>query len=97
MGAEGKRTGPEEAEEEGMEKEEGKKGPSLCQSAPLVAILGKLQTTASLEQQQEKADGEETETPTPAGGAAHTDCRCCCFPRRRVVVGRWRAGPGRHR
>lgn len=49
---------PEEAEEqEGGEK----KGRSLCQSAPLVAILGKLQTTASLDQKQEKEDGEETE------------------------------------
>lgn len=79
-GGEGKRMGSEEAGEEGEEEEdEGKKSRSLCQSAPLVAILGKLQTTASLDQQQEKADGEKTETSTPAEGAARTDCRCCCF------------------
>lgn len=52
VGGEGKRMGPEKAEEE----EEN--GRSLCQSAPLVAILGKLGTTASLDPQQEKADGE---------------------------------------
>lgn len=57
VGGEGKRMGPEEAEEEEGEK----KGRSLCQSAPLVAILGKLQTTASLDQKHEKEDGEETE------------------------------------
>lgn len=75
---EGKRMGPEEAEEEEKEEEE-MKGRSLCQSAPLVAILGKLQTTTSLDEQQENADGKKTETFTPAEGAAHTDCRCCCF------------------
>lgn len=58
------------------EAEEEEKGLSQCQSAPLVAILGKLQTTASLDSQQEKADGEMTEESTPAEGAAHIDCLC---------------------
>lgn len=76
VGGEGKRMEPNEPEEE----EE--KGRSLCQSAPLVAILGKLQTTASLDPQQEKADGEKTKTSTPAEGAAHTDSQCCCVKHR---------------
>lgn len=61
VGGEGKRMEPEEAEAEGEEQKQEEKGRSLCQSAPLVAILGKLQTTASLDQKQENADSEETE------------------------------------
>lgn len=69
---EGKKMGPEEAEGEVEEEEaEKEKGRSLCHSAPLVAILGKLQTTASLDQQQEKADGEETDFYTNRRRRSH--------------------------
>lgn len=58
----GKGAGPGEEQQE----EEEQKGRSLCQSAPLVAILGKLPSATSVGGEKEKADGEETRAAFPS-------------------------------